>query len=81
VGYSFQVDMTRRVLEAGGRVAEVPIEFCERLAGVSKMSGNIIQEALLKTAQWGLERRSRQVRGWYECAKEHLEPLTSKFAK
>ncbi|MDR2619859.1 MAG: polyprenol monophosphomannose synthase, partial [Propionibacteriaceae bacterium] len=37
VGYSFQVDMTRRVLEAGGRVAEVPIEFCERLAGVSKM--------------------------------------------
>ncbi|MDR1355130.1 MAG: polyprenol monophosphomannose synthase [Propionibacteriaceae bacterium] len=63
-GYSFQVDMTRRVLEAGGTVAEVPIEFCERLAGESKMSNDIIKEALIKTAGWGLARRTRQIRGW-----------------
>ncbi|MDR0435618.1 MAG: polyprenol monophosphomannose synthase [Propionibacteriaceae bacterium] len=80
-GYSFQVDMTRRVLEAGGTVAEVPIEFCERLAGKSKMSGGIIKEALLRTAEWGLERRSRQILGWANRAKKHLEPLTEKFAR
>jgi len=60
-GYSFQVDMTRRVLEAGGVVVEVPIEFEERMAGESKMSGSIIQEALVNTAQWGVQRRLKQV--------------------
>ncbi|MCL2783077.1 MAG: polyprenol monophosphomannose synthase [Propionibacteriaceae bacterium] len=59
-GYTFQVDMTRRVLEAGGVVAEVPIEFQERATGESKMSGSIIQEALLKTAVWGGKRRFEQ---------------------
>jgi len=60
-GYSFQIDMTRRVLEAGGVVAEVPIEFQERLTGESKMSGSIIEEALVKTAGWGVRRRAEQL--------------------
>lgn len=61
-GYSFQIDMTRQVLEAGGVVAEVPIEFQERTSGVSKMSGSIIQEALVKTAVWGARRRLQEIK-------------------
>jgi dolichol-phosphate mannosyltransferase len=62
-GYCFQVDMTWRVIQAGGRVVEVPITFVERELGVSKMSGDIIREALVKTTVWGAQRRWRQVTG------------------
>jgi dolichol-phosphate mannosyltransferase len=60
-GYCFQVDMTWRVVRDGGRVAEVPITFVERMAGVSKMSRAIIVEALTKTTLWGLAHRGRQL--------------------
>lgn len=55
-GYCFQIDMTWRVIQAGGRVHEVPIAFVERDRGASKMSGAIIREALVKTTWWGLQR-------------------------
>ena len=74
-GYSFQIDMTRRVLEAGGVVAEVPIEFQERMTGESKMSGSIIQEALVKTAGWGLERRADQLAVWHAILFDKLQSL------
>lgn len=61
-GYTFQVDMTRHVLDAGGTVAEVPIYFPDRTFGESKMSGSIIKEALIKTAGWGAQRRCEQVK-------------------
>lgn len=44
-GYSFQVEMTYRVLKAGFEVLEVPITFRERQAGSSKMSTSIMFEA------------------------------------
>ncbi|MEX1220454.1 MAG: polyprenol monophosphomannose synthase [Solirubrobacterales bacterium] len=44
-GYSFQVEMTYRVLKAGFEVLEVPITFRERQAGSSKMSTPIVFEA------------------------------------
>jgi len=62
-GYCFQVDMCWRVLRAGGVVVEVPITFVERAAGVSKMSGAIIREALVKVTQWGVLHRWRQLTG------------------
>jgi dolichol-phosphate mannosyltransferase len=62
-GYCFQVDMTWRVVQVGGRVVEVPITFVERELGVSKMSGDIIREALVKTTVWGAQRRWRQITG------------------
>jgi GT2 family glycosyltransferase len=77
-GYTFQVDMTRRVMEAGGVVAEVPIEFCEREAGVSKMSGGIIKEALMRTAVWGAQRRWQQVCQLGAHVAEWAAPLTNK---
>ena len=62
-GYCFQVDMTYRVILAGGTVVEVPITFVERELGVSKMSGSIIREALVKVTVWGAQRRWRQITG------------------
>ena len=62
-GYCFQVDMTWRVVRAQGSVVEVPITFVERELGVSKMSGNIIREALVKVTVWGAQRRWRQLTG------------------
>jgi dolichol-phosphate mannosyltransferase len=44
-GYSFQVEVTYRVLKAGFDVLEVPITFRERQAGRSKMSPAIVAEA------------------------------------
>ena len=61
-GYCFQIDMTYRVVEAGFRVAEVPIVFVERELGESKMSKSIITEAFTKVAGWGFDRRGRQLR-------------------
>jgi dolichol-phosphate mannosyltransferase len=47
-GYSFQVEMTYRVINAGFKVVEVPITFKERQAGASKMSRAIVVEAAWK---------------------------------
>lgn len=52
-GYCFQLDLTWRTLKKGMTVAEVPIEFIEREYGSSKMSKNIVVEALLRTTMWG----------------------------
>ncbi|HLS73525.1 MAG TPA: polyprenol monophosphomannose synthase [Actinomycetaceae bacterium] len=60
-GYGFQVDMTWRVHRSGGRIAEVPISFVERAEGRSKMSREIITEALTRTTVWGLRHRARQL--------------------
>jgi glycosyltransferase involved in cell wall biosynthesis len=63
-GYGFQIEMTRRVWQAGGKIAEVPITFTERVAGKSKMSRRIVVEALAQVTRWGLSdrfaRRRRQ---------------------
>lgn len=61
-GYCFQVDMSRRVIDSGGAVTEVPIIFVERVAGESKMSGNIVREALIRVTWWGLQKRGRQIK-------------------
>jgi dolichol-phosphate mannosyltransferase len=46
-GYGFQIELTYRALKRGLRVVELPIEFRERRAGSSKMSGPIVLEAML----------------------------------
>ncbi|KPN18590.1 MULTISPECIES: polyprenol monophosphomannose synthase [Arthrobacter] len=57
VGYGFQVDMTFRVARLGLRITEVPITFVEREFGASKMSGNIVFEAIANVTKWGLSAR------------------------
>ncbi|WFR66527.1 polyprenol monophosphomannose synthase [Curtobacterium flaccumfaciens] len=59
-GYCFQVDMTLRVDDLGGRIVEVPIRFRDRVHGVSKMSRSVVVEAMLRVTQWGFERRFRR---------------------
>jgi dolichol-phosphate mannosyltransferase len=61
-GYCFQVDLTRRALDAGFRVVEVPITFVERERGESKMSGDIVREAFWRVTQWGVAYRGSQMR-------------------
>jgi dolichol-phosphate mannosyltransferase len=55
-GYCFQIDMARRVVDAGMSVVEVPITFVERERGESKMSSAIVREALWRVTVWGLAR-------------------------
>lgn len=45
-GYSFQIELTYRVLLKGLPVKEVPIVFVDRRAGQSKMSRKIFAEAI-----------------------------------
>lgn len=58
-GYCFQVDLKWRTVRAGFDVREVPITFVERQIGESKMSGDIVREALLKVTVWGVRSRLR----------------------
>jgi dolichol-phosphate mannosyltransferase len=60
-GYCFQVDLAWRAVRAGLRVAEVPITFTEREFGTSKMSGDIVREALWMVTRWGVGHRARQL--------------------
>lgn len=47
VGYAFQIEMKYAMWQLGFKVAEVPIVFTDRQEGNSKMSGNIIKEAVM----------------------------------
>jgi dolichol-phosphate mannosyltransferase len=47
-GYAFQIETTYRVVRAGFRVVEVPIAFVDREQGHSKMSREIVLEAVWK---------------------------------
>jgi dolichol-phosphate mannosyltransferase len=63
LGYCFQIEMLWRAERAGLRVVEVPITFVERVHGVSKMTGNIAGEAMLRVTVWGLREWADRVRG------------------
>lgn len=69
-GYVFQVDLAFRAVEAGFDVREVPITFTERELGESKMSSNIVVEAMMQVSKWGAAHRAEQ-----------LKNLTSEFAR
>ena len=62
-GYCFQVDTTRRASRLGLRVVEVPITFTERAVGESKMSRQIVSEALWRVTRWGVADRWAALRG------------------
>jgi dolichol-phosphate mannosyltransferase len=62
-GYGFQVEMTHRLVRAGGRIVEFPITFVERTAGESKLSGGIVREAVVLVMRlWLEDRRGRRQR-------------------
>jgi dolichol-phosphate mannosyltransferase len=61
-GYGFQIEMAYAVHKAGGRIVELPICFRDRLRGVSKMSPDIVAEALWLVTRWGVRDRLRRLR-------------------
>ncbi|WP_419993353.1 polyprenol monophosphomannose synthase [Streptomyces boninensis] len=62
-GYCFQVDLARRAVEGGFHVVEVPITFVERVRGDSKMSRDILIEALWRVTVWGVGARGKKILG------------------
>ena len=62
-GYGFQIEMTHRLVRAGGSIVEFPIEFRDRRAGSSKLSQGIVGEAVgLVVRLWIDDRRGRRTR-------------------
>nr|WP_206313869.1 polyprenol monophosphomannose synthase [Streptomyces coryli] len=62
-GYCFQVDLARRAVRGGFHVVEVPITFVERERGDSKMSRDIVIEALWRVTAWGAVGRGKKLLG------------------
>jgi dolichol-phosphate mannosyltransferase len=62
-GYGFQVEMTHRAVRGTAKVVEFPITFRDRTLGQSKMSGDIVHEALFLVLRlWAADRRGRRQR-------------------
>jgi glycosyltransferase involved in cell wall biosynthesis len=62
-GYGFQIEMTHRLVRAGGRIVEFPITFRERTSGESKLSQGIVREAFLLVLRlWVEDRRGLRQR-------------------
>jgi dolichol-phosphate mannosyltransferase len=62
-GYGYQIEMTHRLVRAGGRIVEFPITFRDRHAGESKLSRGIVREAaVLVVRLWFSDRRDRRRR-------------------
>ena len=61
IGYAFQIEMKYAAYTLGFKVMEVPITFKDREKGQSKMSLNIIREAMLGV----LQMRMRGLSGGY----------------
>lgn len=55
-GYAFQIEISFKVWKKGFRLIEIPIIFVDRREGVSKMSKDIVYEAMLML--WKLRLRS-----------------------
>ena len=66
-GYSFQIELTHKLWRQGKGILEVPIIFTERAQGHSKMSGNIVSEAIMMVwrlwFQNGCRRKPRPPKG------------------
>lgn len=60
IGYAFQIEMKYNTKQLGFRIVEVPITFIDRELGVSKMSMNIFNEAVIGVLKMRLRRVSRK---------------------
>ena len=78
-GYAFQIETTFRAIRAGFRVCEVPITFCDRRNGSSKMSKAIMAEAIWRVPAFRLEggRRSRLLKSRRPAKWESTSGLVS----
>ncbi len=51
-GYCFQIENTWRASRLGLHITEVPITFTDRAVGTSKMTRDIVREAMLRVLTW-----------------------------
>ena len=58
IGYAFQIEMKYKAKLKGFKLKEVPIIFTDRILGESKMSNNIIKEAVFGV--WRLRKESKK---------------------
>ena len=58
-GYGFQIEMTYRAYQLGFKIVELPIIFVDRKVGESKMSNDIVLEAMVNV--WRLRFGGRAV--------------------
>lgn len=72
-GYAFQIEMKYKAFIGGAKIVEVPIIFVERVAGRSKMSRQVIQEAIWGVL-WLRWRRSAFRRGTAMSSEMHPAP-------
>jgi len=56
-GYGFQVELAYLSHKRGATIVEVPIQFMDRIRGVSKMSWHIIGEAMSLVTWWAIRDR------------------------
>jgi dolichol-phosphate mannosyltransferase len=56
-GYLFQIELAYRAWLWGGRTAEVPIVFTDRVRGYSKMSLSVMAEEMVMVTWWGVRDR------------------------
>lgn len=61
--YAFQIEMVTRVAQAGGRIAELPIDYVERAIGKSKMRMGDVVQAGAKVTRWGIRGIRARPRG------------------
>jgi dolichol-phosphate mannosyltransferase len=62
-GYSFQIEMAYRVQRKGMNISEIKIVFTERVHGKSKMSHNIIREAMALPWKLRIEELIKRIKG------------------
>jgi dolichol-phosphate mannosyltransferase len=55
-GYSFLIELLAALTDIGATCVEIPITYVDRVRGVSKISGDIVREALIRTTGLGLAR-------------------------
>lgn len=67
-GYSFQIETTYRAYHLGYRIKEIPIIFIDRTEGASKMSRNIIYEAVWMVPRLRLSRIKKRLKGFLHQA-------------
>ncbi|WP_153504555.1 polyprenol monophosphomannose synthase [Cumulibacter manganitolerans] len=80
-GYCFQTDLSRRVVQRGMSVIEVPIDFIEREIGDSKMNADIMRESLVKVTAWGIADRSAQLRRAWRRWKRRAAAVRSSVSR
>jgi dolichol-phosphate mannosyltransferase len=56
-GYLFQIELAYRSWLWGGRTAEVPITFTDRVRGHSKMNYRVVAEEMVMVTWWGIRDR------------------------